>query len=125
MSPVEHGNVPTGISTEQFMFFGGIPYMQTHHGVSSAPSKRERAQQMEDTEKTLGENTHVRVLEIKTVCLSPDSLAARAGAVMTVTIWGILCGTFLMKDVGKLTTHLAMTFSTCSATLPGRRVAAR
>lgn len=104
--------------------------MQKHHGMSSVQSKGNRAEQTEDTEKTLPpckqrENTHVCVLEIKTVCLSPDSRATRSGTVMTITIWGILGGTSLMKAVGKLTTHLEMTFSMCSAALPGRRVAAR
>lgn len=101
-------------------------YPTCRHTMACPQHKQERQSRADGGHrKILGENTHVRVLEIKTVCLSPDSLAARAGAVITVTIWGILCGTFLMKDIGKLTTHLAMTFSTCSATLPGRRVAAR
>lgn len=84
-------------------------------------------EQREETEEaqppsTRRENTHVCVPEIKTICLSPDSTAARSGAVTTITIrGGILCGTFLMKDAEELTTHLEMTFSTCSATVPGRR----
>lgn len=76
VSPAEHGNAPTGISAAQFMLFWGVPCVQTHHGVFSAQSKRDRAEQMEDTdtEKTLPpsmqrENTHVCVLETETVFL--------------------------------------------------------
>lgn len=47
-------------------------------------------------------NIHVCVLEMKTIDLSPYSIVAKSGAVLTITILGILCGTFWIKDVGKL-----------------------
>lgn len=79
---------------------GETSQIQKHWDVSLSQSKRERAEEREnrgDRENSATaiqrESTHICVLEIKTVCLSPDSIAARS-AVMTITILGILWGFF-------------------------------
>lgn len=78
--------------------------MQKHQGMSSSQSKREqRSKKTEMTEKAVSpsiqrESTHICVLEIKTVCLSLDSIATRSGAVMTITILGILFFTWHFFD---------------------------
>lgn len=108
-----------------FYLWGSTLHAETPRCVLSTKWKRQSRPKTGDRGSSatsyMERNTHVCVLEIKTVCLSPDATAARWSAVMTITINGILCGIFLMKDAGKLTTHLEMTVSTCSATLPGRR----
>lgn len=71
--------------------YGGVPvHAATPPSVYSAQSEREQREETEEAQppSTRRENTHVCVLEIKTICLSPDSTAARSGAVTTITIGG-------------------------------------
>lgn len=76
--------------------------MQKHRRMSSSQSKN-RGARKQMTEKAVSpsiqrESTHICVLEIKTLCLFLDSIAARSGAVTTITTLGILFFTWHFFD---------------------------
>lgn len=84
--------------SEIHVLWGSNPKAETSRCVfiTKREQKREKTEVMEKASppSLQRESTHICVLEIKTVCLSPDFVAARPGAVMAITILGILCGIF-------------------------------